>query len=196
MTDFYHCLSGNLRFELGDKTALGWLMTVTYAIAALLAGLAAASGPRAGDMGASRRFWQIVTLFLLVLGLNKQLDLQTSLIAIAKCAARLEGWYGQRRLLQAVFVGGLAVAVVLLAVVAFSGFRSIRKSSGWAIVGILLLLLFILMRAAVFNHADKVLDQRLLLGGPWHALELAGVLLIAFNAARLIYQRRCGGRLG
>jgi len=196
MSDFYRCLSGNIRLEFGDMTAVGWLVTVAYAIAVLLAGLAAAGGPGAGDSRAFRRFWQVATLLLLLLGLNKQLDLQTSMMAAAKCAARLEGWYGQRRLLQAVFVGGLAAAVVLVAVMTFAGLRAIRRSSGLAIAGTVLLLLFILTRAAVFNHADKVLDQRLLLGGLWHALELAGVLLIAFNAASLVYRRRAGARRG
>lgn len=63
-----------------------------------------------GDARRLTRFWTVTAVAMVVLGVNKQLDLQTWLIEHARRAAFAEGWYDDRRRVQAVFVLAVAAA--------------------------------------------------------------------------------------
>ena len=54
-------------------------------------------------------FWLTLALLLLFLGINKQLDLQTLLNDIGRRKARAEGWYGNRRYYQTMFIAAVTV---------------------------------------------------------------------------------------
>ena len=50
-----------------------------------------------------RRFWIGTSILLVLLGLNKELDLQTVLTDTARYLAHYEGWYDYRRIVQGLF---------------------------------------------------------------------------------------------
>ena len=60
-----------------------------------------------------RIFWGLVTLAMLFLGVNKELDLQWMLTAAGRCLSQLHGWYEERRLFQRDFIIGLLVTAGL-----------------------------------------------------------------------------------
>ena len=169
-----------------DTGALAWIIVAAYALAAVLS-LAARSRTRDRR---ERRFWLIAALVLIALGLNKQLDLQTDLIDWARTLARSEGWYRERRIVQLAVFGGLAlVAAAVLALLARLT-RTARPAVRAARVGLVVLALFVLVRAASFHHVDRVLHTQL--GGQrlhfW--LELAGIVVIGLAAAAALAGRR------
>ncbi|RYG87135.1 MAG: hypothetical protein EON58_21005, partial [Alphaproteobacteria bacterium] len=77
-------------FRIGDPDIVGWLTVVAYLVAALLSFASYRKPtmmPSPGEKAYSsllvrRRFWLLVTITLIALGINKQLDLQTLLTSV------------------------------------------------------------------------------------------------------------------
>jgi hypothetical protein len=129
-------------------------------------------------------FWCIIGLLIIMLGIIKQLDLQSLLTEMGRQVARHQGWMEQRRIVQFWFILCLASAAIafFLLLVFFRGnlFRRFRL----AFVGLFFLVSFIMIRAVGFHHLDRMLGFRLLnvrmnwvfeLGGIY-AICLAGVM--------------------
>lgn len=158
-----------------DPSGFSWFIVAAYFAGALAAFAASRSGNDA-------RFWLGVSLLLVLLGFNKELDLQSLLTEAGRNLTQAIGIYEQRRLLQGLFLlllaGAAAFAVLRLA-------RILHRSSAparTAAVGIAILFAFILLRAASFHHIDDwvTVDIRGLRAGWW--LELAGIVVIALSA--------------
>ena len=62
-----------------------------------------------------RRAWRFIAMLFLVLGINKQLDLQTALTEAGRILAHLQGSYEQRRFIHTAFIGLVAITCLLLA---------------------------------------------------------------------------------
>lgn len=164
-----------------DPSGLAWVIVAAYFVGAL----AAFAAGRSASL-TEARFWLGVSLLLALLGLNKELDLQSLLTESGRTLTRAIGIYEQRRLLQGVFLlllaGATAFAILRLT-------RILRRSSAsakTAALGIAILFAFILLRAASFHHIDDwvTIDVRGLRGGWW--LELTGIVVIALSA--LVYR--------
>lgn len=178
----------------GDPTFMGWLITGCYFVAAFLAFAAARVEKRALSTSGPPlvpRFWIIAGVAMLILGINKELDLHTAVTLFGRQLARSQGWYAQRRPVQLLFV----ITVGLLAFAALStGLWLLRRS--WrryavALIGLLSLVAFIVIRAASFHHVDVFLRHEIR-GMRLHKyIELAGIVLVALAAARsLLHHRR------
>lgn len=166
---------------IGDPSFLGWFTVIAYFLASLLCVLAMRKDADA------KRFWAFLGIALVALGLNKQLDLQSFLTALARHLANSEGWYDRRRELQKLFV----ITISLLALFgAVTTVVLLRKSSGQiraAAAGFVLLGAFICVRAASFHHVDRILNSGILGARFNWIIELGGISLIAvsaFGAAR------------
>ena len=99
-------LSINWSPGIGDPTWIGWITTVAYFIGAAMCTLAFRRA------GANRRSsapgWLMLAIALVLLGINKQLDLQILLTEIGRSLAQHYGWYQQRRTIQTAFIAMLA----------------------------------------------------------------------------------------
>ena len=193
---------------IGDPSLMGWLTVAAYFAAALACGtaaradrmsterplasaifwrpdLAAGRGRRAA--GTARKhggFWIALTLLLVLLGINKQLDLQSLITDIGRRLARDQGWYDRRHEIQLRFVAGLAAIGTAAGLALLVAFRRDAARSPLAVLGTALLLGFIVVRAASFHHVDAFISSRLL-GLRWNwILELGGIALIASSAIR------------
>jgi hypothetical protein len=160
-----------------DPSGLAWFVVAAYFAGALAAFVASRSASRT-----EARFWLGVSLLLVLLGFNKELDLQSLLTEFGRTLTRAIGIYEQRRLLQGLFLlllaGAAAFGILRLT-------RMLRQSSTpakTAAAGITMLFTFILLRAASFHHVDDwvTIDVRGLRSGWW--LELVGVVVIALSA--------------
>jgi hypothetical protein len=162
-----------------------WVVVAGYAVAFVLA-LFAARRARGGE----RSFWWLVALGLLLLGVNKQLDLQTDLTDFFRAQAHAQGWYGARRAVQANFI--TALALVTIAILAGLAWLTRRARAGvrMALAGVAVLGAFVLLRAASFHHVDRALAAQL--GGTrLHLLvELGGIAVVAFGALLSLRRRR------
>lgn len=175
---------------IGDPTVYGWLAVFGYVLAAVLAWRAARASPVAPDQ--TRWFWSAIAMFLLLLGINKQLDLQTLLTGIGRLLARQEGWYRERRHVQIIFMVVLATSALLTIITLIARFR---RAGFWvllAVGGAVMLVFFILIRAISFHHVDALLRLRWAGAKLHEAIELAGIALIAFAAFGYTRRRRAG----
>ena len=161
-----------------DPSMLAWFVTGAYFVGAALTAVAA---HHAADR-TERHFWIGCAVLLVLLGFNKQLDLQGYITTVGRFLARSEGWYEQRRLVQAAFVTALAlIAATSIACLAVRLRRS-GPPVKIAALGIVLLFTFVLWRAASFHHMDIWVTRNIagMRSGWW--LELAGIIVIGLSA--------------
>ena len=170
----------------GDPTWLGWLAVVAYVVAAGLC-VRAARAPRDTEHAepGQRRlayFWLLLAVLLLALGVNKQLDLQTLFGRTMRDLAHAQGWYGDRRRFQRAFVS-VASVVSLAGLSALAvGLWPMRRRVWLALFGLATLLVFVLLRAALFQHVGPAWVTR---SEPLHTwLELFGVGVLGWAASR------------
>lgn len=174
---------GRWQLAVGDPTWIAWMAVVVYAVAAGLC-VRAARAVHGADPSARRLalFWWVLGILLVVLGVNKQLDLQSLAIDVLRELAREQGWYPERRTYQRGFVGALVGACVLGLTALGVGLWPVRRRVRLALVGLGGLLGFVLLRAALFQHVGP---DGLAKSAPVHAwIELLSVGVLAWAAAR------------
>lgn len=162
---------------VGDPTPIGWLTVVAY-----LAALAAALRAARRDVPANAGLWIGIAVFLGALAINKQFDLQTLLTAFAREKAHVEGWYESRRIVQQLFILGLAAGFGVLISWLFHLTRTRGRAVRTAIFGIALLSLFVCVRAASFHYMDSFLALSFLAMTANHFIELAGIAITGIAA--------------
>jgi hypothetical protein len=186
-------VQGRWRPGIGDPTVMGWVTVAAYFVAVAGCFLAARREPLPDGTRRSRsrpsKFWLLLAGVLVALGINKQLDLQSLATQIGRDV--IKGWdlYQERRGLQAGFI--LAIALVCagsLALFLWAARRNLARR--WpAIVGMLFILGFVVIRAASFHNVDALLAARL--GGvKWNWIfELSGIGVVGLTAFRIALAR-------
>ena len=91
---------GNWAPGIGDPTPAGWLATLAYFATAFSCRTAARrilpAHRKTPSLRREWRLWSALSGLLALLGLNKQLDLQSALTEVGRIAARSGGWYDER----------------------------------------------------------------------------------------------------
>ena len=146
---------GRWRLAIDDSTVTGWLLAGAFIATALLCSLYARC---AESHRGHRVFWWSLAVGLLVLGINKQLDLHVLIEAVAREVAKRHGWYSQRRAIQMWFVTGLATISLALAVFTGWAMRGVWRQRWLPFCGIVIMLAFILVRTASINHVCEMLN--------------------------------------
>lgn len=178
---------------IGDPNPTAWIITVGYFVVCGLCVWAGWKERENRDRASEKlipQFWFVLAGLLFFLGWNKQLDLQTLFTQIGRDAARDEGWYQNRRPVQAVFVVifGLLGAAAVGAGIYFM--RDVWKRYRVAYTGIIYLGVFVVIRAASFHHIDTVL-YHLPVMKYWvnTILELGGIGIVAYGAVMAATQK-------
>ena len=91
-------------FIAGDPTILGWTTFAFYLVVAFLCFRNKTRKLEASDSRPANSAWGWHALAYLLLGLNKQLDLQTSINALGRQLTGTIGWYGNRPRASAVLL--------------------------------------------------------------------------------------------
>lgn len=167
---------------IGDPTFLGWLTVAAYLAGGLICWRAARKA-RPID-GNACLFWLAFTALMVLLGINKQLDLQSLFTAVLKQFAKSTGWYEDRRIFQGIFIVVIAFFGLAFAVLAWVWTSRTLPQHRLALVGGIFLLSFIVVRAASFHHFDEFLGASLAFLRMNHLLELGGIACIAWAALR------------
>jgi hypothetical protein len=127
---------------------------------------------------------------LFALAVNKQLDIQSLLTDIGRVLAHRQGWYEARRGVQKTFI----LALLLLGAVGLAGVwylaRGPMKELRISLAGLVVILTFVVTRAASFHHMDRLIGTRVLGMRMNGVLELSGIFLVAFGAALTIRRKR------
>lgn len=170
---------------IGDPDALGWTVTIAYLVASWWCFKAGRQEYARFNRGHSRGvpwLWYLLSAMMFALGVNKQLDLQILLTQIGREIAFSKNLYAYRRVIQAVFILCGAVIGAVGLIVAFFLIRGRWKQYGVAFIGLMLLVGFVLVRAASFYHVNKAIDRAGLAHWFYAGLELGGTLLVGYGA--------------
>ncbi|MBN1472905.1 MAG: hypothetical protein JW925_14115 [Syntrophaceae bacterium] len=170
---------------IGDPSIVGWLTVSVYFLSCLFS---VACAIRLGDKNSieeaspESKLWWLIALALLLLGINKQLDLQTLLTEIGKALAKKQGWYEQRRGVQEVFIAIIVCGGIFSLLVVWRACRLVWKDNWLTIVGLAVLVGFIFIRATSFHGVDRMLGVELSGFKMNWILELAGIICVGFSA--------------
>ncbi len=169
----------------GDPTVLGWFTVFAYALATFLCVRVAVKVPRGLapiDQDNHRLVWFILGAIMLLLGINKQLDLQLLLWLAGRSWIRSAGWQEQRQVIQIgsmlVMAGFGFVGLLYFTWLSRDSFRHRRL----AIAGVGLTSLFVLMRAVSLHGVDTMLGWSLAGLTLSKVLENAGIFLVIIGA--------------
>lgn len=178
---------GDWKFPFAEADLSDWATVSAYSLSAIMCFQAA----RIAGMRLEMRdcaFWRVTAIVLLLLALNELLDLQTLLTFLGRAHAKATGWYDERRFVQYVFVLTLAVAALCSATGLLWRTRHSDGTVRLAVVGLIFIGLFVLLRAASFHHVEAIFSR----GGAdytWGKMqEFAGIFIIA--AAAALYPRK------
>lgn len=141
-------------FDFERHSFFGWMTLLAYFLTSMLCAFGALS------QLFQRRdffFWLLLTLLLIFLGLNKHFHLHNYITEMLRGLAKSHGWYGERRRVQMLFI----VMLGLLLPIIFFIFRTMLAQL-WLryriiITGSVLLIIFIVVRAASFHHVQAIL---------------------------------------
>lgn len=148
---------------IGDPTPGGWITVLFYACAAW-ACYRATSRMRRLHSTLDRNetlIWSTLLAGMVILGINKQLDLQSALTEIARTSAVAHGWYEKRQQYQEAFVAAMPIvgATVLAAMMVLAW--ETPWSTRLACAGAAGLVVFVAIRAASFHEVDEALRRQL-----------------------------------
>jgi hypothetical protein len=147
----------------GDRDLYGYVMTVVHLVAAGLAVTVAVKGPfQSRSPRAERWLWGIGATVLVVLAINKQLDLQSMLVTAARCVARGQGWYEARREYQTEIILGLVIAAAIIVPTLILLLRKAVFGNLAFVLSMSALVAFVLLRAISFHHLDIVFGTNVL----------------------------------
>lgn len=173
------------RLGIGDPTLGGWITVIGYFTAGSLALKAAFRVSTHGIWSTEEgRFYTLLGLGLILLGLNKQLDLQTLLTLTGRKIALAQGWYEKRRIVQMAFIGVIAVIGLLSFRWAWKALAECLRHNWLTLLGIVFVITFVLIRAASIHHIDHLLKINIAgLRINW-ILELGGIGMIIAGILR------------
>jgi len=188
------CALDSWEIGIGDPGWGGWLIVALYAVTGLLALRVASIAPFPKiSCQRERVFWGVLGGGLLLLGINKQLDLQTLLTDAARCLSQMQGWYEARRPIQIGFIIGILLLMLTAAAVACVALRGTLRRTGIALTGGVIVLGFVVIRAAGFHHMDRLIAIEVEAVRLNWLLEMAGPILILIAGLLALRERRPKG---
>ena len=188
-----HGLIGNWSPGIGDPTIGGWITVVLYVVAAWTTWrlLREWNEQPASNTLNEHWFWKMLFVGLVLLGINKQLDMQSAFTEIGRIMAAKEGWYANRQQVQIAFIAGIVLVGLALFTATLHMTWGAPRSTIGALVGSTGLLVFVIIRAASFHHVDDLLGHSLSgLRINW-LLEMGALLMIIGSTWQRRGQHSC-----
>lgn len=168
------------RWQLGvsDPSILSWLVVILYLFVAIISYQCIKLSRKVNK---PIIFWVIITLMLIFLGLNKQLDFQTLITQIGRDIAKSHNLYQGRRQLQVQFVIGL-ISIFTISLV----YLNYKLKGLWAeyrlvLLGIIVLFSYVFVRAASFYHMGSLIGVNMLGKHVIAGIEVLAIMLIGIG---------------
>jgi hypothetical protein len=164
---------------VGRLTAILYLVTSVSCWVLAYASVLARK-PALADARRSRErcAWRSISVLFLLLGINRQLDLLTTLTQAGRILAHSEGWYEQRQLFQLTFISLVAVICFISGIAVLIWGRDAPICAWIAMIGTTLVSGYVLIRAASYHHVDRFVGQTIF-GLRWNwILEIGGIVLV------------------
>jgi hypothetical protein len=192
---------GGLSSIVGDSSLNGWATFLIYLVAAWLCAANARGSAASAETGvrqvalaqSRRRFWIVLAITLLLLGLTRQLDLPALAAQMTRGVLRQDGVYEERSGLQIGLIASVAMFGTIGLLIALFSFRRAEASVLVALMGIVLLLVFTVIRTISLHGVDRLLHRGV--GGPYlqvnNLIEIGALAVIA--GASYVFARRLRG---
>lgn len=191
------CALQNWQIGIGDPSLMGWLTVALYlAVGGLALRVVGRGEFPARSVTRERLFWRLLGMIMLLLALNKQLDLQSLLTAAGRCMAQIQGWYNTRRVVQIGFIVGVLVVMLILFTVMWAVLRGTLRRNGLALTGLVFVLVFVAIRAAGFHHMDRLINVRIEAVRLNWVFEMTGPILILIGGLSILRTARSRRREG
>jgi hypothetical protein len=146
-----------LQIATDDASPLAWLTVAAYLIAAVLCGIVSYYADRVFRDAYSRQhrlIWGLLSVAILFLGFNKELDLQSWFTETIKEIAWNGGWYETGRAMQGLFIGGLALVGLIIGLGMLWYMRRVWRHYWLLSLGVLFIARFVVVRAAGFYGVE------------------------------------------
>jgi hypothetical protein len=167
---------------IGDPTFVGWLTVVLYFVTAWRSAVLVRSMYRDSAVSPREFFaWAIITVLFILLGINKQLDLQSALTELGRVLFYRSDRIGYKQTLQFWFIIFVAVAAAIVAAVIVALIWKTHVGTWIGCIGTVIILGFVFIRAASFHHVDVFIHSRIFaLKWNW-ILEIGGILIVLYG---------------
>jgi hypothetical protein len=156
---------GGLSSIVGDPSLNGWATFLVYLIVAWLCAANARRSTALAETGvrqvalaqSRRRFWIVLTILLLLLGLTRQLDLQALAAQMTRGVLHQDGVYDERSGLQIGLIAAIGIFGTIGLLAALFSFRRAEASILIALVAMAALVVFIVIRTISLHDVDQFL---------------------------------------
>jgi hypothetical protein len=166
---------------ISDPSFMAWFTAGSYFACAIMAFIAILTN----QMGGRRPifFWSVISLFMIFLGVTKQIDLQPLFTDVGRQIAKaFDQWQISQIWLIVAFGSTALVAFLSFAIIMRGMFRRFI----FAFIGIFFLLSFIFLKVASIYHFDEILGFAPLGAKINFVLMLTGIYLILVAGIREI----------
>lgn len=178
--------------SIGDPTLVGWFTVLAYLAAFFISLKVVAIAPNifARKRRQQTLLWQAIAVLMLLLAINKQLDLQSFLTASVRYLFIQWDIVAYKRDFQILFIGAIGLSGAIILGLLIKSLYIVIYKHRYAVAGLFFLATFILIRAASFHDIDTLLGYRLIgIKLNW-LLELGGISLIFYNAILLLQRKK------
>jgi hypothetical protein len=172
-----------LFFWAETPTLLEWVTSAGYLIAAVLCFRAGRAAQRSLRRSEPFSPFFLIAALAVVLGINKEFEVQTLMIRIGRTLATSEGWYEWRRMVQKIFVlATLIIGLTILGRFVYQHIEFFKAHLGLA-CGVAAICLYCFLRWADINYIELFGSGRTGSESVW-PIEISGVALLIFGATR------------
>ncbi len=170
--------------HVGDPYIMGWIIFGGYIITSVLCLFSGVSKAKLEGYHKNSIFWFGLSIIMLLLGINKQLDLQVLFIVIGRIIAHSQDWFDIRREVQKIFIIGSATSSFIFIAIIFWFFKKQLLKNIFVLVGVILVFSFVLIRAFSINHIVVIPSQINYIGSiqMGYVIETVGILCICYGA--------------
>lgn len=167
------------RLGIGDPTIEGWLICTLYFIGFILSFKKSINVKVNSTV--SHKTWTFISLTLLFLSLNKQLDLQTLISDTGRAIAINLELMEQRHIFKRVFILVVALCGIIFLIKYKENVVSFNKNYHLAFVGMTTLITFVFLRAISFHIFSDTFNNMLENIYFFKALELTSILILLLS---------------
>jgi hypothetical protein len=172
--------------NLGDQYISSLINTVLYFVSFVAVILKWRNLSQTQALSGERNLWLFLIFIILALGINKQLDFQSLLIAQGREIARSMGLLDMRRQFQALFVYALSVTIGCIVLFLIIATRKLWRRNTPAFLGLGILCIYIVTRASSMSHLGFIAESAGTNKGGLYRItdiiEFFGILPILINA--------------
>jgi len=157
--------------QSGDSTFWSWVITFFYIITTTLSIYYL---KKIKPLKPDNLLWYSITVLLMTLGINKQLDIQILVAMTGHFFAKRLGLLDFRNSIEIITILGVSLFLCTVGIIILFRIRSILRKSVLELSGVFLLLMFVVIRVGSISLLKMTIIYI-------HGLELLGLVVILYS---------------